>query len=95
VHPVQIYESIVCFALFLFLWRLSKRKRFDGEIILTYAALYAVARFLLEYFRGDADRGFVFGGTFSTSQFIALPIFAAAIIVVVIRLKKRKRISDS
>jgi phosphatidylglycerol:prolipoprotein diacylglycerol transferase len=94
VHPVQIYESLVCLALFLFLWWLSRRKQFDGEIILTYALLYAIARFLLEYFRGDTDRGFVFGGAFSTSQLIALPLFAASITLLVIRHTTRMRISD-
>jgi len=94
VHPVQLYESLVCFALFLFLWWLSRRKQFDGEIILTYALLYAVARFLLEYFRGDADRGFVFGGALSTSQLIALPFFAASITLLVIRRSTGMRISD-
>jgi phosphatidylglycerol---prolipoprotein diacylglyceryl transferase len=71
-HPVQLYESFACFALFLFLlWR-TQRKRFSGEIILAYTVLYAVARFLLELLRGDADRGFIFAGMLSTSQFIAI-----------------------
>ena len=35
-HPVQLYESIVCLALFVVLVRLSRRKRFDGEVILAY-----------------------------------------------------------
>ena len=34
--------------------------------------LYAVARFVIEFFRGDAARGTVFGGALSTSQFIAI-----------------------
>lgn len=93
-HPVQLYESLVCFTLFLFLWWLSKRKQFDGEIILTYAALYAVSRFVLEYFRGDADRGFVFAGALSTSQFIAIPVFVASIILLFIRLSRRVKMSD-
>jgi phosphatidylglycerol---prolipoprotein diacylglyceryl transferase len=76
---VQLYESIVCLALFVVLVRLSRRKRFDGEVILAYTSLYAMARFLLEFFRGDADRGFVFGGLLSTSQFIALILGPAAI----------------
>jgi phosphatidylglycerol:prolipoprotein diacylglycerol transferase len=78
-HPVQLYESILCLALFVVLVRLSRRKRFDGEVILAYTILYAVARFLLEFFRGDADRGFVLGGWLSTSQFIALILGPAAI----------------
>jgi phosphatidylglycerol---prolipoprotein diacylglyceryl transferase len=77
-HPAQLYESVVCLALFLFLARLAHRKRFDGQVILAYATLYAAARFLLEYFRGDADRGFFFGGLFSTSQSIAILVFIAS-----------------
>jgi len=93
-HPVQLYESLICFALFLFLWWLSRRKQFEGEIILTYALLYAVARFLLEYFRGDVDRGFVFGGALSTSQVIALMVFVASITLLIIRHTTGMRISD-
>jgi phosphatidylglycerol---prolipoprotein diacylglyceryl transferase len=78
-HPVQLYESIVCLALFAFLVRFNRRKAFDGAVILAYTSLYAVARFVLEFFRGDADRGFVFGGSLSTSQFIALVLGPAAI----------------
>lgn len=71
-HPVQLYESIVCLLLFVLLVRLSRRQRFDGQVILAYTLMYAIARFILEFFRGDADRGFVFGGLLSTSQFIAI-----------------------
>jgi len=78
-HPVQLYESIVCLILFAILVRLSRRKRFDGEVILAYTLLYAVARFILEFYRGDADRGFVFSGLLSTSQFIAIILAPMAI----------------
>jgi phosphatidylglycerol:prolipoprotein diacylglycerol transferase len=78
-HPVQLYESIVCLALFAVLVRLSRGKRFDGQVILAYTALYAAARFVIEFFRGDADRGFVFAGLLSTSQLIALILGPAAI----------------
>jgi phosphatidylglycerol---prolipoprotein diacylglyceryl transferase len=80
-HPVQAYESIVCLALFVFLVWLSRRKRFDGEVLIAYSILYAVARFIIEYFRGDADRGFVFGGLLSISQFIAILVVLLALAV--------------
>ena len=80
-HPVQLYESLVCLLLFVLLVRLSRRKRFDGEVILAYTTLYAIARFVLEFFRGDADRGFVFGGMLSTSQFIAAILGPVAILL--------------
>jgi len=91
-HPVQLYESIVCLALFAFLVRLGRRKRFDGEVILAYTALYAMARFILEFFRGDADRGFVFGGLLSTSQLIAAILGPAAIVLWLVRRQRGRRI---
>jgi phosphatidylglycerol:prolipoprotein diacylglycerol transferase len=84
-HPVQLYESLVCLGLFFFLVWLTRRRKFDGEIVLTYALGYAVSRFVIEYFRGDSDRGFVFGGLFSTSQFIALLVGAASSFLLVRR----------
>jgi hypothetical protein len=44
-----------------------------------YLALYAVARFFIEFLRGDEDRGFVFHHLLSTSQFIAILAFATAV----------------
>jgi phosphatidylglycerol:prolipoprotein diacylglycerol transferase len=85
-HPTQIYESIGTFLLFLFLmWRL-KRKHFTGQIILQYLMLYAGLRFVIEFFRGDEDRGFVLHGLLSTSQFIGiLTILGGAVAFVYVR----------
>ena len=91
-HPVQLYESIVCAVLFVVLLRLRRRKQFDGEVILSYTLLYAVARFILEFFRGDADRGFVFGSLLSTSQFIALLLAPVAIAIWVARWHRAPRL---
>ena len=84
-HPVQLYESVVCLLLFAWLVRLTRRKRFDGEVILAYTLAYAVARFGLEFFRGDADRGFVFGGWLSTSQLIAVILGPIAVVLWFVR----------
>jgi prolipoprotein diacylglyceryltransferase len=62
----------------ILLWRYSKKSR-DGEIFVLYLALYAVARFFIEFLRGDEDRGFVFHHLLSTSQFIAILAFATAV----------------
>lgn len=88
-HPVQLYESVLCFALFLLLVRLAQRPHRDGDIIVAYTGLYAVARFVLEFFRGDADRGFVFGGLLSTSQFIGTGMFAIAVVLFLRRFRRR------
>jgi phosphatidylglycerol:prolipoprotein diacylglycerol transferase len=79
VHPVQLYESALCLGIFAFLMWKFGRKAFDGQIFVLYLTLYAIARFFLEFLRGDPDRGFVFHHLLSTSQFIAiLAILAAA-----------------
>jgi len=71
-HPTQLYESLATLSIFgVLLWRFRHKRR-DGEIFVLYVALYAVARFFLEFLRGDEDRGFVFNHLLSTSQFIAI-----------------------
>lgn len=76
-HPTQIYESLATAAIFAILLWISGRKRFDGQVILSYVLLYSVARFTIEFFRGDSVRGFVFGGLLSTSQLIAIVLVFA------------------
>ena len=80
-HPTQIYESIACFLIFGFLLWMAPRKKFHGQVVLAYVFLYAVARFIVEMYRGDAVRGFVLGGRLSTSQFIAVLMVVAAALV--------------
>ncbi len=71
-HPAQLYESLATFVIFgVLLWWFPRRKR-DGDVFLAYLGLYAVARFFLEFLRGDEDRGFVLHHLLSTSQFIAV-----------------------
>jgi phosphatidylglycerol:prolipoprotein diacylglycerol transferase len=77
-YPTQLFESLASLSIFAFLlWRYSRKSR-DGEIFVLYLALYAVARFFIEFLRGDEDRGFVFHHLLSISQFIAILAFATA-----------------
>ncbi|MBT8470800.1 MAG: prolipoprotein diacylglyceryl transferase [Deltaproteobacteria bacterium] len=71
VHPTQLYEAFGCLAItgFLLFW-LRPRRRFDGQLMLTFIGLYAVLRFLLELLRAD-ERGEFLG--LSTSQLLAIP----------------------
>ena len=75
--PVQLYEAAGCFLLFLLLDHLTKRG-WPGDCLLAlYLALYAPFRFLLEFLRGDAVRGFL--GPLSTSQVISLAVLAGVL----------------
>jgi phosphatidylglycerol:prolipoprotein diacylglycerol transferase len=88
-HPTQIYESIGAFCLFLFLmWRLS-RKHITGQILLEYLTLYAILRFVIEFYRDD-DRGFVLHGMLSTSQFIAILTILGSLVVYYFLLRRSR-----
>jgi len=79
-HPTQIYEALGAFCLFVFLMRRLSKRHFTGQILLEYLGLYAVLRFVTEFYRDD-DRGFVLHGLLSTTQFIAiLTILGSAVI---------------
>jgi len=70
--PSQLMESGGEFLIFGLLLFLRRYKKFDGQLFWLYLVFYAVLRFTLEFFRGDADRGVYFGGLVSTSQIIAI-----------------------
>jgi phosphatidylglycerol:prolipoprotein diacylglycerol transferase len=74
VHPTQLYEAAgsLAIAAFLALW-LQPRRRFDGQVMLVFLALYALLRFAIEILRDD-DRGALLG--LSTSQLIGVAILA-------------------
>jgi phosphatidylglycerol:prolipoprotein diacylglycerol transferase len=93
-HPTQIYEALLTLLIFFVLLRVADRKRFNGQVVLTYVALYAVARFVVEMFRGDFSRGTVLGGALSTSQFIAILMLLGAAAVTPY-LMKHQRIASA
>ncbi len=74
-YPTQLRESSGAFLIFLALLLLRRARKFDGQLFWLYALLYAVLRFIIEFFRGDAIRGLYFGDAVSTSQIIALGMF--------------------
>lgn len=88
--PVQLVEAGCNLIIFLVLYFLIKKGKAKGKILDIYLLSYAPVRFILEFFRGDAIRGFV--GPFSTSQFISLLIIVAVIPIMIIRHKKETRI---
>ena len=95
-HPTQLYESFAMLIVFVFLLWLHKRKRFNGQVILAYALLYAVIRFAIEFVRDD-PRGDVFGLTsltgLSTSQLISLVIGITSLILLILRWRRTNSVN--
>ncbi|HEU4401834.1 MAG TPA: prolipoprotein diacylglyceryl transferase [Candidatus Polarisedimenticolia bacterium] len=72
-HPTQIYHALADLVILGITVRLMARRRYPGQVFWVYVLLYAIARVVVEAFRGDAVRGLFFGGMVSTSQIIAVP----------------------
>jgi len=51
VHPVQIYETLLDLALFIYLWGKRHRQKYTGQIFINYLAGYSMIRLFLEFFR--------------------------------------------
>jgi phosphatidylglycerol---prolipoprotein diacylglyceryl transferase len=76
VHATQVYESAISLGIAaVLLMVINPRKRYDGQVFLSFIALYALARFILEFWRSD-DRGGMMW--LSTSQLIGLLLIAGA-----------------
>ena len=83
--PTQLISSLGDFMLFLILYKLyedQNTRKYTGSV---YLVLYSLGRFMIEFLRGDVERGHI--GFLSTSQFIAL-FAAAAGILLVLRIRK-------
>jgi phosphatidylglycerol:prolipoprotein diacylglycerol transferase len=69
-HPTQLYEAGAEFVILMLLLASERKSRpYAGRTFWLYMLLYAISRFIIEFYRGD-PRGMVLG--FSTSQFISI-----------------------
>ena len=66
-HPTFLYESLWNLAGFLILQFLSKKRRYDGQMALSYAAWYGLGRCMIEGLRVDS----LWWGPFRVSQVLA------------------------
>jgi phosphatidylglycerol:prolipoprotein diacylglycerol transferase len=78
-HPFPAYAALFNLALWGALEWMYARRPPAGRVFAAYLMLYGTGRFLLEWTRGDAGRGFVLGGALSTSQLISLGLLGLGI----------------
>jgi len=81
-HPTQLYEAGAELLILAFLLRLEKLGRpFPGRTFWSYILVYAISRFIIEFYRGDS-RGMI--GPLSTSQFVSAILVPVAIVMLVV-----------
>jgi phosphatidylglycerol:prolipoprotein diacylglycerol transferase len=70
-YPTQIYESFANFLNFIILIIFFKKfKNKNGDVIFLYLLNYGITRMIIEFFRGDPERGKIL--FLSTSTFISI-----------------------
>ena len=74
-HPTFLYESLWNLTGFVLLHVLSKRRKYDGQIALGYAAWYGLGRIIIEGLRTDS----LYWGPFRVSQLLAALSCLAAV----------------
>jgi len=94
-HPTQLYAAVGLFLIFLGLIWVFRKKKFDGQVVLTYFMVYPIVRSVIEVFRGDKIRGFLIEDILSTSQFLSLLVFIGAATFLVFRLRAVNRSASS
>lgn len=78
-HPTFLYESVWNAVGFVGLHFLSKRRQYDGQIALGYAAWYGLGRTFIEGLRTDS----LYLGNFRVSQLLAAVSCVAAVAVLI------------
>ena len=74
VHPTFLYESIADFLIFLLLIKLSKNRKYEGQLLFTYMLTYSFIRFFIEGLRADS----LMLGPFRISQIVSGILFVIA-----------------
>ncbi len=88
VHPCFLYESVWCILGFILLAVFAKKiRKFDGQIILTYAAWYGLGRFFIEGLRTDS----LMIGSLRASQALAAVCVIVSVTLLIVTGFKVKR----
>lgn len=83
------YESVWCFAVFIFLMTFRHKFKRDGDVFLWYILLYALERMLIEGLRQDSL--WLIPGAVRVSQLLSFLIFAAVLAFMIVRRVKERK----
>jgi len=88
VHPTQLYESFFVLGLFFFLLACSRRIKFEGQIVALYMILYALGRFVIEFYRANNP----YWKFLTWNQWISLSFFVSFILFYIFRSRHQKNV---
>lgn len=86
VHPCFLYESVWCILGFFLLHFISKKRKFSGQLVLTYGVWYGFGRGFIELLRTDS----LMLGNIRVSSLLSFLLCIASATLLVILLKRVK-----
>ena len=84
-HPTFLYESLWNLLGFILIMCFYKKKRFNGQIVLSYITWYGFGRFFIEGLRTDSL--YFFGTGIRTSQMVGILSVIAGVVVLIHQMK--------
>lgn len=98
-YPTQLIEAVLNLLNFVVLFILLKKRKFMGQVFAVYIFNYSLIRFCVEFFRGDPDRGYVFGGTHAPFTSLSVPqlisIIGFILAIILYRVFKKKSLEEA
>jgi len=90
VFPTPVYESIVCIALFLFLWKIRKKIKAPLQMFGIYLILNGLERFFVEKIRVNYkyDWGFIHP---TQAEIISMGLVIAGILIIIYAARRYRR----
>ena len=88
-YPTQLFETAGLFIIFLILKKAQTKPHQAGFIFVFYLWLAAIERFIVEFYRADHDLLWL---GLSLTQFVAVGVFVAGIVMAVILRRKPKNL---
>lgn len=83
-HPAQVYEFLLNYLVFFFLWRKRKSIKYAGQIFSWYIILFSINRSIVELIRTNPS----VAGWFSISHLLSVLFIAGAIVMMYFAKKK-------
>jgi phosphatidylglycerol:prolipoprotein diacylglycerol transferase len=93
VYPTPIYEVIVCFILFLILWKIRHLFKSPGMMFGVYLMMNGVERFCVELIRVNS-RYNVAGIQFTQAELISSLLFLSGLLLVINAVKNKEKLAS-
>lgn len=91
VYPTALYEVIICFVLFLILWRIRHQIKLPGMMFGIYLMMNGLERFFIELIRVNT-KYHVGGISFTQAEMISSILFICGLLLVVFSIRNKEKL---